>query len=247
MRARVLAGVATAALLAVMLVSPAAGAQSDTQAFCQARASLAASQSAGDSVGIEAAVAALAASAPADALAPAQRLADLFADRGPTSLQGKRAERALAAIDKSVIGGCGFPSLDVSGIDYEFQGLEGPIVAGPYVMRFTNDAPDEHHELVLVRVKPGVTLSTRSLLALSESQAASKVDGIADVFAKPGDTDTAVVFLDPARYVAACFVEVGTTSGAGDHDEHGGDEHGSGAAHHWREGMRAEFDVVGGA
>lgn len=166
--------------------------------------------------------------------------------RGPAAFETKKGSKAADAIDEYVVANCGFPVLEVSGIDYEFRGISGPLVAGPYVIEFTNDAPKEHHEMVLLRAKPGVDLSVKKLLALSDKKAATKVDAIGAAFAEPGDTDTLVAFLEPGRYGYACFIEVGTTSDdAG--DEHGGDEHGDAAKPHWREGMRGEFDVVGGA
>lgn len=222
-----------------------AGAQADVPAFCQSRSDLSAAIAQEDEAVAQTAFDALAASAPPEVQEPAATLAALLAKRGPEAFETKKGSKAADAIDEYVVANCGFPVLEVSGIDYEFQGISGPLAAGPYVIEFTNDAPKEHHEMVLLRAKPDVTISVKRLLALSEKQAATKVDPVGAAFAEPDDTDTLIVFLDPGRYIYSCFIDVGTTSG--DEDEHGNDEHGGAAKPHWKEGMRGEFDVVGGA
>lgn len=222
-----------------------AGAQGDVPTFCQSRSDLSAAIALEDEAAAQAALDALAASAPAEVQAPAATLAALLAKRGPEAFETKKGSKAADAIDEYVVASCGFPVLEVSGIDYEFQSITSPLAAGPFVIEFTNDAPKEHHEMVLFRAKPGVTLSVKKLLALSEKKAATKVDSVGAAFAEPGDTNAIVVFLEPGRYIYACFIDVGTTSG--DASEHGGDEHGGAAKPHWKEGMRGEFEVVGGA
>jgi len=231
-------------LVAMAWSAATAGAQAEVSTFCASRSNLAAAEGQQDETAVQVALDALAASAPAEVQQQATTQATLFEKRGPAAFETKKGSKAGDAIDKFVVANCGFPVLEVNGIDYEFDGLSGPVTAGPYVVEFTNDAPKEHHEMVLLRTKPGVTLSVKKLLALSEKDAAEKADVLGAAFAKPDDTDAFVVFLDPGRYVVSCFVDVGTTSSS----EHGGgDEHGGAAKPHWTKGMRGEFEVVGAA
>ncbi len=220
------------------------GAQVDVQAFCQSRSDLAESVTQEDDSATEEAVDSLAAGAPAEVLEPTATLAALVAKRGHEALATKKGRKAIDTIDSHVVANCGFPVLDVSAIDYQFEGISGPLTAGAYVVEFTNNAPAEHHELVLSQVDAGVNFPLKKLLALSSEGSASRVVRVGAAFAEPGDTETLVVFLEPGRYIYACFIDVGTTSGG---DEHGADEHGAAAEPHWKEGMRGQVEVVGGA
>jgi uncharacterized cupredoxin-like copper-binding protein len=141
-----------------------------------------------------------------------------------------------------VVESCGFPVVEIGAIDYEFQDVPKSLTAGPQVIKFTNHAPKEHHEMVLLRLEPGVELSPKKLLALPEKKLARQAEVVGAAFARPGEEDTLVVSLEPGRYVYACFIDVGTTSASG--DEHGGDEHGGAAKPHWKEGMYGELEVT---
>lgn len=224
-----------------------ASAQADVTTFCQSRSNLAAAISQQDEAAVQVAFDAMAASAPAEVQEPVATLATLLAKRGPAAFETKKGGRAARTIDDFVAESCGFPVLEVSAIDYEFLGISGPLTAGPYVIDFTNDAPKEHHEMVLLRAKPGVTLSVKKVLALSEKKLASKAEFVGAAFAEPDDTDILIAFLEPGRYIYACFIDVGTTSDDAGGEHGGGDEHGGAAEPHWAEGMRGELEVVGGA
>jgi hypothetical protein len=233
------------ALASVTAVATPAAAQGDVQAFCQARLDANAAFAQESRAAVRTALEAIQTSAPSEVQQPAATLADLFQRRGPAAFETKKGARAAAAIDEFVVASCGFPVVDVSAIDYEFQDVPETLVAGPQVLQFTNDAPKEHHEMVLLRVNPGVDLSARKLLALPEKKLAKRAEVVGAAFALPGDEDTLAASLEPGRYVYACFIEVGTTSGG--EDEHGGDEHAGAAKPHWKQGMFGELEVAGGA
>jgi hypothetical protein len=236
---------AAASLTAV--ATPAA-AQGDVQAFCQTRLDANAAFAQEDRAAVRTALEAIQTSAPPEVQQPAASLAELFARRGPAAFETKKGARAANAIDEFVVASCGFPVSDVSAIDYEFQDVPATLVAGPQVLQFTNDAPKEQHEMVLLRVNPDVDLSPRKLLALPEKKLAKRAEVVGAAFAFPGDADTLIASLEPGRYVYACFIEVGTTSGGDDEhaaDEHGGDEHAGAAKPHWKQGMYGALEVVG--
>jgi hypothetical protein len=234
---------------AAAVATPAA-AQGDAQAFCQARVEANAAFVQEDRAAVRVALEAIRTNAPPGVQEPAASLAELFERRGPAAFETKKGVRAAEAVDRFVVASCGFPVSEVSAIDYEFQDVPETLVAGPHVIQLTNDAPEEQHELVLLRVKPGVDLSPRELLALREKKLAKRAEVVSAAFALPGDDDTLIASLEPGRYVYACFIEVGTTSGGGDEhggDEHGGDEHGGAAKPHWKRGMFGELAVASSA
>jgi hypothetical protein len=238
------------ALTSAAAVATPAAAQGDVQGFCQARVDANAAFVQEDRAAVQTALDAIRTTAPPEVQKPAASLAELFERRGPAAFETKQGARAADAVDRFVVASCGFPVSDVSAIDYEFQDVPETLVAGPQILRFTNEAPQEQHELVLLRVNPGVDLSPRKLLALPEKKLANRAEVVSAAFALPGDEDTLIASLEPGRYVYACFIEVGTTSGGDDEhggDEHGGDEHGGAAKPHWKRGMLGELEVTGAA
>ena len=231
---------------ALVLIPTAAVAQTDVGAFCQARLDLADAIAAGDDTAAEAALDALVTTAPPEAQPSAQELQDLFPEHGSHALQLRKGAQAVATIDASVAAVCGFPVVDASGTDYQYAGVPESMVAGPQVLRFTNAAPEEQHELVLFKVKAGNTTPPRKVLRLPDKKLNKATDVVAAALAAPGDLKTLILTLEPGRYIYACFLAEGTTSG--DAADHSGNEHGGGGkAPHWKQGMFGEFDVVGGA
>ena len=231
---------------ALALTPTGAMAQTDVGTFCQARLDFASAISAGDETAAEAALETLATTAPPEAQPSVQVLRDLFPDHGSHALQTRKGSRAVAAIDETVVASCGFPLIDISGTDYQYSGVPESLVAGPQVMRFTNGAPEEHHELVLFEVEAGVDTPVRKILRLPEKKLNKATRFVAATLAEPGDVKTLILTLEPGRYIYACFLEEGTTSSDG--EDHSGTEHGVGGdAPHWREGMFGELEVVGGA
>jgi hypothetical protein len=129
--------------------------------------------------------------------------------------------------DEFALGGCGWAQLDVTAVDFAFEGLPADVDSGVTGVRFTNEGA-EVHELALFRKNDGVTDSAEELLGLSEHEALELVTRVGDPsFADPGDDDTNVFDLEPGDYIAACFIPVGGEDGPP----------------HFTEGMVAEFTV----
>lgn len=139
---------------------------------------------------------------------------------------------AAAAVADAYFAGCD-PSevLEVSGIDYGFEGIPDEIDAGRVAIRFTNDTThDEAHEMVLFRRNDGVDDPIEDLLALPEEEIFSKVAMAGVVFADaPGSEATTMLDLEPGSYVALCFIPTG-----------GGED----GPPHFISGMVAEFDAA---
>jgi hypothetical protein len=139
---------------------------------------------------------------------------------------------ASAAVAEAYFAGCD-PSevLEVSGIDYGFEGIPNEIDAGRVAIRFTNDTThDEAHEMVLFRRNDGVDDPIEDLLALPEDEAFSKLTMAGVVFADAaGSEATTMVDLEPGSYAAICFIPTG-----------GGED----GPPHFTSGMVAEFDAA---
>jgi hypothetical protein len=131
---------------------------------------------------------------------------------------------------------CGYQQLDVTGIEYEFQGLPKTLPAGNVAIRFT-DTGAEWHELQIVRVKSKD--SVKKLAGLSEKELAKKTEQIGGTFAMQGQTSYTVAELSkPGRYAVICHLPVGSTSEQA--AEEAGKEH---AKSHAQEGMIQEVKV----
>jgi uncharacterized cupredoxin-like copper-binding protein len=123
---------------------------------------------------------------------------------------------------------CAFEEVDVTLVDYAFEGVPESLPAGPTTFRVTNDSDVEMHEMVVFRMAEGVDLSFAEVLELPEEESESMVVFGGAAFAPPGETGATLVDLEPGEYAMACFVPVGS-----------GEE----GAPHFTQGMVEEFTV----
>ncbi len=99
------------------------------------------------------------------------------------------------------------PTLTVMAMDYNFK-IPATVKAGMMVVNFINDGK-EPQELSFLRMNEGVTVQ-QFKTALEKDPATSFAltkwhGGVATIMA--GQSERAVVTLDPGQYVLACFVE----------------------------------------
>lgn len=132
----------------------------------------------------------------------------------------------------------GATDVTVTAADFSFEGVEDISTPGNYALTFTNEG-EELHELVILKIQDGETRSVDELLALPEEESDALVSDVGFVFACPGDSTGPVgVSIDePGRYVAFCFIPVGTMA---DTDFSTMSEEG---APHFTEGMMTEWTV----
>lgn len=146
-------------------------------------------------------------------------------------------QEAGDAIDVFVNNNCGFEILDVTGLEYEFEGIPKSVPAGVVGFSFTNDGA-EVHELVIFRIKGGESL--KKLLKLSEKKLEKKVEFINATEAPPGESaGTIYADLKPGRYGAVCHIPVGTTDESQLEEEHEDED----VPSHVDEGMYQQFKV----
>jgi hypothetical protein len=146
---------------------------------------------------------------------------------GPTAHE--RIDARLAAATLHDAAECGWPSVDVTAVDYGFSGLPEQIEGGPTRFRLTNTAPSELHELVVLR-KHDPAMSTSDLVELGEDML-GVVDVVGGAMIESGGTSSVALDLTAGEYVAICFIPTG------------GDPSG---APHLAHGMLAEFSVPEG-
>jgi plastocyanin len=140
-------------------------------------------------------------------------------------------------------------TVEVTGIDYGYEGLPDTIEAGT-TLAFVNGSDVEAHELVAIRIPDDEDRPVSELIGLSDEE----IEGIFGSappalvsIAGPGDEGMNVVgdgvISDPGRYAVVCFFPVG-----GDPDEildpeaEGPPDTGD-APPHAAEGMYAELTV----
>jgi hypothetical protein len=145
----------------------------------------------------------------------------------PAQFDDPAAQAAFSDVGGVVHSDCGYEAVDVSGIDYAFEGVPDSLAAGPTSFAFTNDGTEEH-EMVMFRLADGETRPIEELLALPEAEAEEAVTFTGATFSPIGETTYAVADLEAGSYAAVCFIPVG---GAED------------GPPHFTEGMIAEFEV----
>lgn len=115
------------------------------------------------------------------------------------------------------------PAIEVTGVDYAFEGLPATIAAGTLIS-FTNATEnDEAHEFVAIRIPDTETRPVADLVALPPEERDAlfaDVEPATVIFAAPGETDVpgAVVgdgtIGEPGRYAVVCFIPVGADPAA---------------------------------
>jgi hypothetical protein len=122
---------------------------------------------------------------------------------------------------------CEFETVDVTGIDYAFQGVPDSIAAGTTAFAFTNSSDGEEHEMIILRKADGEALSFEEILALPEEEAMEKAQFVGATFAPPGGEGSTLADLEAGSYAMVCFIPVGGEDGPP----------------HFTEGMFTEFTV----
>jgi hypothetical protein len=150
-------------------------------------------------------------------------------------------EQSINAIDGYRYNSCGYRQLDVTGIEYEFQGLPKTLTAGTVAIKFTNPGA-ELHELAIYRMKTKDSL--KKVIGLSEKEQEKRLEEVDGSFAMQNQTSYAIAELaKPGRYAVICHLPVGSTSvGA---LEEAGEDHD--AKSHAQEGMYATITVEKGS
>jgi hypothetical protein len=197
-----------------------------------------------DPAAVEEALAAAEASAPeeiSDAVATAAGAVRAAFETGDfDALESPEVGDALAEINGYYVSDCGFNALNVTAVDYAYQGMSESVPSGGAVLTMSNEGT-ELHEAVLFRINDDVTEPVTDILSLPEEEAMTMVTEAGGTFAFPGETSSANLDLEPGRYAMVCFIPVGLTPEAAEEAEATGTE--PEGPPHFTEGMVQEFTV----
>lgn len=173
----------------------------------------------------------------------AERLSEIVADAtaDPESDFGRALFFGEGAAARSGIvaaaaeaDGCDWTHVEVSAVDYAFEGAADVVPAGTVAFELTNDG-DELHEMVVVRKDDSEERTFDELLELPEEEAQELVSFVTAGFAAQGETSWSVGELVPGEHAMLCFIPVGTF-------DEGEAQTGDGPPHHTR-GMVHVFTV----
>ena len=108
-------------------------------------------------------------------------------------------------------------TIEVTAVDYAFEGLPGTLAAGTRVS-LVNGSEAEAHEFVAIRIPDDETRPVSELVALPEEEI-NAIFGTSEpatvILAAPGETDVPGPVLgdgtisEPGRYAVVCFLPVG--------------------------------------
>lgn len=152
---------------------------------------------------------------------PPQLLSDIdvllrLAARGQTTgdagtLGSPELEGADRNIDEYMLRTCPYENLRVTAIDHSYQGVPVTVKAGTISITLTNAGRDTH-EIIVSRIRDGVTEPFGEILRKSAEEMASLATPIAITNADAGETSTVFVPLEPGRYGFHDAYNEGTTS-----------------------------------
>jgi hypothetical protein len=148
-----------------------------------------------------------------------------------TGLNDPALNDAFTKIDAYEVKSCGYHVINVTAIDYRFQGVPKTVKTGIVLINFKN-AGSESHEINIARIK--TTDTAKTLIALPQGQGRTRVELLGNTSSDPGQSSVGYFQLTkPGRYVAVCLVPQGTTA-----------NHPGTGPQHAKLGMFAEFKVT---
>jgi hypothetical protein len=238
-------GLAVAGVVVLALIGAACGDDEDTAAdtagagaatgqkaaFCDARIQLEHEFNADepDAQAVTSLLDDMQAAAPANLAANVETLTTVLssaAESGNDPTEDPAFTENVQPIDEFALGHCGFDTVEVTAVDYRFEGLPETLDAGTTGVKLTNEGA-EHHELVVVRFNDGDTTALDDLLAMSEEEAVRHATFVGVIGADPGSWGSSFMDLETGRYAAFCPIPMGGEDGPP----------------HFMQGMAAEFEV----
>lgn len=176
----------------------------------------------------------VAAIAPDGAVEPLETIAAGFEDDPEGFFDTEEFGTAFSEVGSVANEECADEVIEVTAIDYGYEGIDAELSAGVYGVDFSNEG-EEFHEMVVLRKGDDTTESFEEILALDEEAAMALVQEIGGTFAPPGGEAGGLFDMsEPGEYAAICFIPVGSTPDAEAESE---------GPPHFTQGMVAEFTV----
>jgi hypothetical protein len=145
-------------------------------------------------------------------------------DGDESAMTSEEFSAASAAVGTTMFEGCPASArLDVTGIDYGFEGVPEQVSAGNVAVRFTNQTSNtEPHELIVLARPDGDETPLEEIATMSPDDLMGSMPMAGLVFAdRQGAESTAFMQLEPGRYVAICTIPVGGGETGDPHATHG--------------------------
>jgi hypothetical protein len=202
-----LAGVST--VFAVPAGAQTGAAAGNLSEFCAARVALDPALGEGKAATLSA-LDRIVANAPAAIVEPVTEIRDQYKKKGEKAFD--KVFEQISAADEFTFTNCPGAKVEVTAIDYQYQGMPATLKPGVTSFKLTNNAPKEDHEMGLGKLLPAnETMSVEEILALPEKKADKLFDPTAGggVYAPVGQSGYMTVDLKPGTYVYACFIPVG--------------------------------------
>ena len=162
------------------------------------------------------------------------------------------AAAALALLVSACGSGASEPTtVEVSAVDFAFEGLPETLAAGSTVM-LTNNSATELHELVAIRLPDDETRSAADIVANPEDLVALFPSVETVLIAPPGEDGIPVVgtgtLAEPGRYLIICAIPTGVDPGeylTAAAESEGGPPDVPGGPPHFVHGMYGQITVNG--
>ena len=175
----------------------------------------------------------MAAIAPEGAAEPLEEIATGFEEDPEGYFDSTEFGELFGQVSEVANEECADETIDVTAVDYAFEGVPTELSTGTLGVNFSNDGT-EFHEFIVFRKNEGVTESFPEIFELEEEAASELVTEVGAAFAAPGESfSTLLDVAEPGEYAAVCFVPLGSTPEV---------EEGDGPPH-VSQGMLAEFTV----
>jgi hypothetical protein len=139
------------------------------------------------------------------------RMVEILETEGPASFDHPEFNRLNATVQGAAIEDCDVTAVEVTGVDYAYEGAPELLAEGVIGFRFHNGGT-EVHEMVLLRKNDDVSESFAELTALPRDESYQKVQGFGRWSAEPNQSDARIARLTPGDYAMICTIPVGTTA-----------------------------------
>lgn len=237
---KLVVAVATAGVVVALGAAPAAAGSGNTKKFCKTYLSInkVINAEEPDTAKLNKLLDRAIDQAPSEIADAVETAAVAIQDDPDAAFEDPAVGEAVGEVDAFAAENCADEQIDVTLEDYAFTGMPDEIEKGTVAFNLANEGT-ELHEMIVFRIKGDATVE--ELLELSDEEASKKVTEIGGGFAPPGESSVTILPLKKTgRYVALCFLPVGSTDEAS--AEAAGE---AGAPPHFIEGMLAEFEVTG--
>lgn len=138
---------------------------------------------------------------------------ELAASGDPSVFETPEYSEAAGVVYSSLDDVCEVPVVEVTAVDFAYEGMPETLEAGPTSFVMTNESTsDEVHEMSFVKLRDDVDLTLEELLALPEAESEQYIEIFgANLAAPSGQQAGVVVDLVPGRWAYVCFIPTGTS------------------------------------